>query len=46
KGYVPVFNRDFRRWQDENNEGGDFIVFSDVYWIDTPKNYQVIYENN
>lgn len=46
KGYVPVFNRDFQRWQDENNEGGDFIVFSDVYWIDAPKHYQVIYENN
>ena len=32
QGYVPVFNRDFRRWQEVNGTGGDFIVYSDVKW--------------
>jgi hypothetical protein len=32
QGYVPVFNRDFRRWQDAHNSGGDFIVYSNVQW--------------
>jgi len=31
-GFVPVFNEDFRKWQAKHNSGGDFIVFSDVYW--------------
>ena len=31
-GYVPVFNSDFREWQDKHNAGGDYIVYSDVYW--------------
>ncbi|MDR2924534.1 MAG: DUF6402 family protein [Azoarcus sp.] len=31
-GFVPVENDDFRRWQDTKNEGGDFFVFSDVFW--------------
>ncbi|EMH4161411.1 hypothetical protein RJ498_000615 [Pluralibacter gergoviae] len=33
-GFVPVFNSDFRKWQSKHNTGGDFIVFSDVYWAD------------
>jgi hypothetical protein len=32
QGYVPVFNRDFRRWQDAHNSGGDFVVYSNVQW--------------
>ena len=36
QGYVPVFNRDFRRWQEahkhDKKKGGDFIVYSDVQW--------------
>lgn len=32
-GYVPVFNGDFKEWQKKHNAGGDFIVFSDVLWI-------------
>ena len=32
-GFVPVFNSDFRDWQDKHNAGGDFIVFSDVFWL-------------
>lgn len=31
-GFVPVYNRDFRRWQNKNHSGGDFIVYSDVKW--------------
>lgn len=31
-GFVQVRNLDFRRWQDQRNEGGDFFVFSDVLW--------------
>jgi len=33
KGFVPVYNRDFRRYQDKHKEGGDFVVYSDVYWV-------------
>lgn len=32
-GFVPIRNKDFRRWQDKHNTGGDFFVFSDVKWI-------------
>jgi hypothetical protein len=32
RGFVPVYNRDFRRYQDKNKKGGDFVVYSDVYW--------------
>lgn len=32
-GFVPAQNNDFRRWQNQRNEGGDFFVFSDVMWI-------------
>ncbi|MGR7525723.1 DUF6402 family protein [Klebsiella aerogenes] len=32
-GFVPVFNGDFRKWREKHNSGGDFIVFSDIYWI-------------
>jgi hypothetical protein len=35
-GFVPVFNSDFRRWQQAHNSGGDFVVFSDVMWIASP----------
>ncbi|CDL81297.1 DUF6402 family protein [Xenorhabdus cabanillasii] len=44
RGYVPVFNQDFRKWQDIHNEGGDFVVFSDVYWTDSLEKDKVIYE--
>jgi hypothetical protein len=32
-GFVPVWNKDFRDWQDKKKEGGDFFVFSDVHWV-------------
>ncbi|MDC9583340.1 DUF6402 family protein [Xenorhabdus sp. PR6a] len=44
KGYVPVFNKDFREWQNKHHSGGDFIVFSDVYWMDPPEHFKVLYE--
>ncbi|MEI7168395.1 DUF6402 family protein [Pectobacterium parmentieri] len=25
--FVPVWNSDFRKWQDKHNSGSDFIVF-------------------
>ncbi|CDG18938.1 DUF6402 family protein [Xenorhabdus doucetiae] len=46
KGYVPVFNRDFREWQDIHKEGGDFIVFSDVYWTEPLEKDKIIYEDD
>ncbi|WP_368166222.1 DUF6402 family protein [Aeromonas sp. R9-1] len=42
-GFVPVFNRDFRDWQDKHNSGGDFIVFSDVLWLHPLPNQRIIY---
>lgn len=32
-GFVPVFNKDFRKWQRKHDSGGDYIVFSDVLWL-------------
>ena len=31
-GFVQLSNYDFRAWQKTRNEGGDFFVFSDVFW--------------
>ena len=42
-GFVPVFNSDFRDWQDKHNTGGDFIVFSDVLWLSPLPNQRVIF---
>ena len=28
-----VFNSDFLKYRDKTGRGGDFIVFSDVYWV-------------
>lgn len=41
-GFVPVFNKDFRRWQGKHNSGGDFIILSDVLWIDVLPKDRVI----
>jgi hypothetical protein len=27
---TPTNNSDFREWRDQNNAGGDFLVFSDI----------------
>lgn len=45
RNYIPVFNEDFRMWQDKHNEGRDFIVFSDVYWDDPLEKDKIILEN-
>ncbi|MBL5965532.1 hypothetical protein I7V30_09685 [Lelliottia amnigena] len=41
-GFVPVFNEDFRKWQGKHNTGGDYIVFSDVYWTEPLPHKKVI----
>jgi hypothetical protein len=33
EGFVPIHNTDFRNYQNQKNEGGDFFVFSDVHWV-------------
>jgi hypothetical protein len=40
-GFVPAYNEDFKRWQRQRNEGGDFFVFSDVMWL--PPNVEFVY---
>ncbi|NPE60182.1 hypothetical protein HLB27_07745 [Dickeya dadantii] len=42
-GFYPIWNSDFRRWQERNNSGGDFIVFSDVFWFPPSKDNKVIF---
>lgn len=42
-GFVPIYNSDFRDWQDKHNSGGDFIVFSDVLWLSPLPHQRVIY---
>lgn len=41
-GFVPMFNGDFRRWQKKHGTGGDYIVYSDVKWMDPPANLRSI----
>lgn len=42
RGFVPVKNRDFRRWQEKHSTGGDFFVFSDVKWVEPNVAYVVL----
>ncbi|MCH9423775.1 DUF6402 family protein [Klebsiella quasipneumoniae] len=32
-GFVPIFNSDFRKWQNKHGTGGDYMVFSDLLWM-------------
>ncbi|WP_416240276.1 DUF6402 family protein [Raoultella terrigena] len=42
-GFVPVFNSDFRLWQKKHWAGDDFIVLSDVLWMDSlPQDKKII----
>ncbi|SFO03933.1 DUF6402 family protein [Xenorhabdus japonica] len=41
-GYVPVINDSFRKWQKKHNEGGDFIVYSDVLWMNPLPQHKII----
>ena len=38
-GGTSVHNSDFRKWRDENNMGGDFLIYSDVKYttLKTPE---------
>ncbi|CDG20785.1 conserved hypothetical protein [Xenorhabdus poinarii G6] len=42
-GYVPVVNDSFRQWQKKHNEGGDFMVFSDILWMEPLPQHRIIY---
>lgn len=42
-GFVPIWNSDFRDWQDKHNSGGDFILFSDVFWFFPSNEQKVIF---
>ncbi|CCW29917.1 conserved hypothetical protein [Xenorhabdus nematophila F1] len=42
-GYVPVINDSFRKWQKKHNEGGDFIVFSDILWMNPLPQHKIIH---
>jgi hypothetical protein len=35
---MSVNNRDFNAWRDLHNRGGDFIIYSDVYWTPADPN--------
>ncbi|EDS6477314.1 hypothetical protein YB05_003084 [Salmonella enterica subsp. enterica] len=41
-GFVPVFNSDFRLWQKKHDAGGDYIIFSDVFWTKVEESDKVI----
>lgn len=32
-GHFMVENQSFRAWRDQNHSGGDFLIFSDVHWM-------------
>ena len=34
EAFTMVWNRDFRRYRNETGKGGDFIIYSDVQWMD------------
>ncbi|MEA9983608.1 DUF6402 family protein, partial [Herbaspirillum sp. RTI4] len=34
-GYVAASNQNFRDWQNKHKSGGDFIIYSDVFWFDS-----------
>ncbi|WP_445374317.1 DUF6402 family protein [Photorhabdus tasmaniensis] len=42
-GYVPVINGSFRKWQKKHNEGGDFMVFSDILWMEPLPQNKIIH---
>ncbi|MCI4188467.1 DUF6402 family protein [Dickeya dianthicola] len=42
-GLVPIYNSDFRRWQDKHDSGGDFLVFSDVLWLHPLRGQEMIF---
>ncbi|WP_370611524.1 DUF6402 family protein [Citrobacter meridianamericanus] len=42
-GFVPVFNNDFKSWQNKHDTGGDFIILSDVLWTKIEESDKVVF---
>jgi hypothetical protein len=40
-GMVPVYNRDFRMYREKHHAGGDFVVYSDVLWMEAPDGMEI-----
>jgi hypothetical protein len=36
RDFTPANNATFRNWRDSTHKGGDFVLYSDVEWIDPP----------
>jgi hypothetical protein len=34
--FEPVSNGDFTDWRSKSGRGGDFVIYSDVSWVDSP----------
>jgi hypothetical protein len=35
-GFETVSNSDFADWRSKSGQGGDFVIYSDVSWVDSP----------
>ncbi|WP_235203025.1 DUF6402 family protein, partial [Pseudomonas syringae] len=35
--FASITNADFRECREKTGKGGDFIIYSDVHWIDSQK---------
>lgn len=41
-----VFNSDFRKWRKKHNMGGDFIIYSDVLWVEPGPNSTIYFSES
>lgn len=41
-----VHNSDFREWREKHNMGGDFIIYSDVLWVDPGPNSTIYFSES
>ncbi|MDR0806496.1 MAG: DUF6402 family protein [Enterobacteriaceae bacterium] len=41
KRIAEIHNSDFHRYREKNNKGGDFVIFSDVYWLKQSGRYKL-----
>lgn len=41
-----VYNSDFREWREKHNMGGDFIIYSDVLWVDPGPNSTIYFSES
>lgn len=46
KKVSAVYNSDFLRYREATRKGGDFVVFSDVYWTRVSGNYELPWQND